>query len=106
MEIPSRLRDYIDENRGSLPPIVDPDEPLQLDSLGTVRLVALLESEFGYQIEDRELIAENFSTLRRLGELLATKRRGGKPRDHTKRVLAHFRRTAKRESSAEIRMIR
>jgi acyl carrier protein len=73
MEIPPKLKEYIDNNRGSLPPISDPDEPLQIDSLGLIRLVAFLESELGYRVEDEELIAENFATLRALGELLATK---------------------------------
>jgi len=73
MEIPQKLKEYIDNHRGSLPPITDPDEPLQIDSLGLIRLVAFLESDFGYRIEDEELIAENFATLRQVGELLATK---------------------------------
>ena len=73
MEIPPKLKEYIDNNRGSLPPVTDPDEPLQMDSLGLIRLVAFLESELGYRVEDEELIAENFATLRKLGELLATK---------------------------------
>ena len=73
MEIPPKLKDYIDNNRGALPPVTDPDEPLQIDSLGLIRLVAFLESELGYRVEDEELIAENFATLRKLGELLATK---------------------------------
>ena len=73
MEIPPKLKEYIDNNRGSLPPVTDPDEPLQIDSLGLIRLVAFLENDFGYRIEDEELIAENFATLRKLGELLATK---------------------------------
>jgi acyl carrier protein len=73
MKIPPKLKEYIDNNRGSLPPIVDPDEPLQIDSLSLVRLVAFLESDFGYRVEDEELIAENFATLRSLGQLLATK---------------------------------
>ena len=73
MEIPPKLKEYIDNNRGSLPPITDPDEPLQIDSLGLIRLVAFLESELGYRVEDEELLAENFATLRKLGELLATK---------------------------------
>src|SRR5262249_16185249 len=73
MEIPPKLKEYIDNNRGSLPPVTDPDEPLQIDSLGLIRLVAFLESELGYRVEDEELIAENFATLRTLGELLGTK---------------------------------
>ena len=73
MEIPPKLKEYIDNNRGSLPPITDPGEPLGIDSLGLIRLVAFLENELGYRVEDEELIAENFATLRTLGELLATK---------------------------------
>ena len=73
MEIPPKLKEYIDNNRGSLPPITDPDDPLQIDSLGLIRLVAFLESDLGIRVEDEELIAENFATVRSLGELLATK---------------------------------
>src|SRR5215813_15340165 len=73
IDIPPKLKEYLDNNRGSLPPVSDPDEPLQIDSLGLIRLVAFLENDFGYRIEDEELIAENFATLRSLGELLATK---------------------------------
>ena len=64
MELPPKLKEYIDNNRGSLPPVTDPDEPLQLDSLGLVRLVAFLENDIGYRIEDEELVAENFATVR------------------------------------------
>jgi acyl carrier protein len=74
MEIPQKLKDYIDSNRIPLPPIKDEDEPLQIDSLAIVRLVAFLETDLGIRIEDEELVAENFATLRQLGELLATKR--------------------------------
>ena len=73
MEIPPELKDYIDNNRGSLPPVTNPDEPLQLDSLGLIRLVVFLENEFGYRIEDEELIADNFATLGQIGRLLAIK---------------------------------
>src|SRR5436305_1684588 len=73
MKIPPKLKEYINNNRGSLPPITDPDEPLQLDSLGLIRLVAFLESDLGIRVEDEELMAENFATLRTLEGLLATK---------------------------------
>jgi acyl carrier protein len=76
MEIPQKLKEYIDNNRGSLPPVTDPDEPLRLDSLGLVRLVAFLENDIGYRIEDEELIAENFATVRTIGELLRIKAGG------------------------------
>ena len=73
MEIPHKLKEYIDSNRGSLPPITNPDEPLQLDSLALIRLVAFLESDLGIRVEDEELVADNFTTLRKVGELIATK---------------------------------
>jgi acyl carrier protein len=73
MEIPQKIKDYIDSNRLPLPPIKDEDEPLQIDSLAVVRLVAFLETDCGIRIEDEELIAENFETLRKLGELIASK---------------------------------
>ena len=73
MEIPQKLKEYLDSKRAPLPPIGDLNEPLQLDSLALIRLVAFLESDLGYRVEDEELIAENFATLRQLGELLATK---------------------------------
>ncbi|MBA3607107.1 MAG: acyl carrier protein [Chthoniobacterales bacterium] len=73
MEVPTKLKEYIDNNRAPLPPIGDPDEPLQIDSLGLIRLVAFLESDLGIRIEDEELLAENFATMRALRALLETK---------------------------------
>lgn len=73
MEIPLKLKEYLDSNRALLPPIGDLNEPLQLDSLALIRLVAFLESELGIRIEDDELVAENFETLGRLGDLIASK---------------------------------
>lgn len=73
MEIPPKLKEYIDTNRAPLPPISDPDEPLQIDSLGLIRLVAFLENDLGIRIEDEELLAENFTTMRALGTLLENK---------------------------------
>ena len=73
MKIPQKLKDYINESRVPLPPVHDPDEPIQIDSLGLIRLVSFMESDCGLRVEDEELIAENFATLRSLGELIATK---------------------------------
>ncbi|MBA3832260.1 MAG: acyl carrier protein, partial [Chthoniobacterales bacterium] len=70
---PPKLKEYIDNTRAPLPPISDPDEPLQIDSLGLIRLVAFLESDLGIRIEDEELLAENFATMRALGDLLDSK---------------------------------
>lgn len=76
MEIPQKLIDYINESRAPLPPVGDPDEPLQIDSLGLIRLVSFMESDCGIRVEDEELVAENFTTLRSLEEFLAKKSQG------------------------------
>ena len=73
MNIPPKLKEYLDEARAPLPPITDPDEPLHLDSLGLIRLVAFMESDLGIRSEDEELLAENFATLRALDALIASK---------------------------------
>lgn len=74
MEIPQKLREYIDANRAGNVPITDPDEPLGIDSLGLIRLVGFIESDLGIRIQDDELLAENFQNLRSLGALLEGKR--------------------------------
>ena len=71
MDIPDKLRAFINEQRQPLPPVTDPDEPLQLDSPGLLRLVALLETDVGFIVPDDELIPENFKDLRALGRMLA-----------------------------------
>jgi len=73
MEIPPKLKDYINESRAPLPPVIDPDEPLRIDSLSLIRLVSFMESDCGIRVEDEELVAENFATLRNLGDLIARK---------------------------------
>jgi acyl carrier protein len=73
VKIPQKLKDYIDSNRISGLPITDLDEPLRLDSLAFVRLVAFLETDLGIQMENEVLVEENFATLRKLGELIASK---------------------------------
>jgi len=80
MNIPPKLKEYLDEARGPLPAISDPDQPLQIDSLGLIRLVAFMEGDLGIRVEDEELLAENFATLRALDALIASKSQGGEPR--------------------------
>ena len=75
MEIPQKLTEYINANRAGDVPITDPDEPLGIDSLGLIRLVGFIENDLDIRIEDEELHAENFQSLRTLAALLATKSR-------------------------------
>ena len=74
--VPQKLIDYINESRAPLPPVTDPDQPLQIDSLGLIRLVSFMESDCGIRVEDEELVAENFANLRSLDSLIATKSQG------------------------------
>lgn len=73
MNVPQKLIDYINDNRSPLPPVTDPDEPLHIDSLSFIRLLTFLESDLGIRVEDDELRAQNFATLRSLGDLIASK---------------------------------
>lgn len=70
MEIPEKLRDFLNENRQGLPPITDPDEPLNLDSLTMMRLVSFLELEVGYTVQDEELTLPNFQSVRTIAQML------------------------------------
>ena len=73
MDILAKLKEYLDEVRAPLPPISDPDEPLHLDSLAVIRLVAFLENDIGIQLEDNEIHVDNFGTTRALERLIASK---------------------------------
>ena len=73
MELPDKLRDFINEQRQPLPPVTDPDEPLRIDSLGLMRLVSFLETEIGYAVQDDELTLENFESLRTISKMLEGK---------------------------------
>lgn len=70
MAIPEKVRDFINEQRQPLPPITGVDEPLNLESLQMTRLVAFLESELDFRVDDFQLVPENFKNLRALERLL------------------------------------
>ena len=73
MEVPPKLKEYLDEARAPLPPISDPGEPLHIDSLALIRLVAFLENDLGIRVEDDELLADNFASLGAISKLLESK---------------------------------
>jgi acyl carrier protein len=73
LNLPSKLVEYLNESRAPLPPVTDPGQPLQIDSLGLIRLVAFMENDLGIKIEDDELLADNFATAGQIARLLATK---------------------------------
>ena len=73
MEIPDKLREFINESRQPLPPIADSNEPLQLDSLAIIKLVSFLESEIGYTVQDEELILANFENLNAIARMMESR---------------------------------
>jgi acyl carrier protein len=76
MAIPDKLRDFVNEQRQPLPPLTDVDEFLALESAEMMRLVAFLESELAFRVDDFQLIPENFRSLRALERLLEGKGAG------------------------------
>ncbi len=78
IDLPSKLIDYLNETRPGSPPVTDPDQPLQIDSLGLIRLIAFLESELHIRVEDEELLVDNFATPRALANLIRSKTAGEK----------------------------
>jgi len=45
-----------------------------LDSLGIFQVVSFIEGELGVEIQDEELVRDNFGTLRDIGALVESKR--------------------------------
>lgn len=73
MAIPPKLLEFIESHRTSHSAVNDADEDLHLDSLGFMRLVTYLETDFGIRVEDEELDIQNFETLRKLEAYLDSK---------------------------------
>jgi acyl carrier protein len=59
---------------------VDEDYPLLakqvIDSLGMLKLVSLIEEEFDVEIEDDDIVPDNWKTIRDIAGLVETKRAG------------------------------
>ena len=47
-----------------------------IDSAGIFQVVSFVETEFGVEIENEELVPEHFGTLGGIGRLVASKRSG------------------------------
>jgi acyl carrier protein len=56
---------------------IQPDESLLsagvIDSVSLLRLVAFIEDKFGVQLDDEEVVLENFETIRAIETLLESK---------------------------------
>jgi acyl carrier protein len=78
--VENQIREYISQELASdrIDGQMTDDYPLLerqvLDSMGMFQLVAYLESEFGVEIEDEELVPTNFSTINDIARLVESKR--------------------------------
>jgi acyl carrier protein len=73
LNLPDKVINYLNEKRAPLPPISDPSDRLDLDSLGVTRLVQFLEFDCNIVIEDFELVPENFVNIQALEALIGPK---------------------------------
>jgi acyl carrier protein len=80
MSVENRIREFIVEEIGFQgdPGELTSDYPLlergAVDSAGIFQLVSFVESEYGIQVEDEELLPEHFGTLSGLSRLVESKR--------------------------------
>ena len=79
MSIQDRVRSFIIDElrfRGSAKDLKN-DLPLLekeiLDSMGIFQVVAFLESEFGIEIDDEDLVPDNFGTIDGIARLVESK---------------------------------
>ena len=82
MEVEQRVRRYLVDNPrfyGS-PETITSDYPLIekgiLDSMGIFEVVSFLENHYGIQIDDQDIVPENFESLKAIAKLVAAKAAG------------------------------
>lgn len=77
MSVEERLRRFMIEELQAREETVTPDYPLigqqVLDSLGILQVVSFLESEFDVEVEDDELVADNFVSIAAITKLVESK---------------------------------
>ena len=78
MDVATRIRDFIKQEilfEDSNASLTDETPLLEgiLDSLALMQLVAFIEEEFGVEIDDAEMTADNFRTVADIGGLVTQK---------------------------------
>jgi len=79
VDILPSLRNYIRENflqKKDLEDIGDDDQLLDsgiVDSMGIIKLVSFLESQFGIEVEDDQIVPENFETMTSIAAYVTTR---------------------------------
>lgn len=80
MSIEDRLRAFINEELrtdGVSERLADDHDLLEhkiIDSLGIFQIVSFLETEFDVEVDDEELVPDNFATIGAISRMVAAKR--------------------------------
>ncbi len=86
MQIEHKIREFIVKNLyyAEDNPIADEDSFLDtgvVDSMGVMELVAFIQSEFGIEVAQQEIVVENFDSISKLANFVRRKLRLKEPRD-------------------------
>ena len=78
MKIESKIREFIIKNLyyAEDSPITDEASFLEtgvVDSMGVMELVAYIQSEFGVEVAQQEIVVENFDSISKLADFVRTK---------------------------------
>jgi acyl carrier protein len=82
MEAEQRVRQYLVDNLKWLgsPAGLTPDYRLidndVLDSMGIFEMISFIESDFGIDVEDDDLVPENFESIAAIARLVSNKKAG------------------------------
>ena len=78
-EIEREIRAFVTENflfRDDRPPLADDESLIEaglIDSMGILELVAFLESRFGLQVADSEIVPANMDSIRAIAAYVQAK---------------------------------
>ena len=78
MQIEQKIRQFIVQNLYYCKdePISDEDSFLEtgvVDSMGVMELVGFIQSEFGVEVAQQEIVVENFDSIRKLADFVRRK---------------------------------
>jgi acyl carrier protein len=78
MKTEQQIREFIIKNLYYTEdnPIADEDSFLEtgvVDSMGVMELVAFVQSEFGVEVSQQEIVVENFDSIRKLADFVRRK---------------------------------
>ena|SRR6266446_6869455 len=84
MQIEHKIHEFIVKNLyyAEDSSIGDEDSFLEtgvIDSMGVMELVAFIQSEFGVEVAQHEIVVENFDSIRKLGDFVRRKLRLKEP---------------------------